>query len=73
MIIRLLALQFINLYGSRIITSNNEISQNTTEEMRSAVKDLYCLSKTNKIIGSAYSSFSEIAAELDSIKLKIAR
>lgn len=64
---------FINLYGSRIITSDNEISRNTTEGMRSAVKDLYCLSRTNKIIGSAYSSYSEIAAELGNIKLEIAR
>lgn len=64
---------FTNIYGSRIITSNNEVCRNTIEGMKAAVKDLYCLSKTNKIIGSAYSSYSEIAAELGNIKLEIAR
>lgn len=64
---------FIKLYGSRIITSNDDINRNTIKGMKSAIKDLYCLSKTNKIIGSAYSSYSEIAAELGNIKLEIAR
>lgn len=64
---------FINIFQSRIITSNDDINRNTLEGMKAAVKDLYCLSKTNKIIGSAYSSYSEIAAELGNINLEIAQ
>lgn len=64
--------QFVDIYGSRIITCDDVINRDTLQGMKSAVKDLYCLSKTSKIIGSAYSSYSEIAAELGKIPLYIA-
>lgn len=64
---------FLKTYGDRIITCWDDIDRNTLKGMKSAVKDLFCLSSTNKIIGSAYSSYSEIAAELGNISLEIAK
>lgn len=64
---------FLKIYGDKIITCWDKINRNTLKGMKSAVKDLYCLSKTKKIIGSAYSSYSEIAAELGNISLEIAK
>ena len=57
-------------FGSRIITSQNAASRNTADGIRDAVVDLYALSRTHKILGSFYSSFSEIAAQLGACKLK---
>ena len=51
-------------YGAAIIYQEESLSRNTSDGIRDAVVDLFCLSRTSKIIGSYYSSFSEIAAEL---------
>lgn len=61
----------IKRFGVRIITSKNAAIRNTTEGIQNAVVDLYALSRTHKILGSFYSSFSEIAAQLGSCKLQI--
>lgn len=57
-------------FGSRIITSEDATNRNTMEGIQQAVVDLYALSRTNKIFGSFYSSFSEIAARLGTCELK---
>lgn len=59
----------IEKFGNRIITSSYPAERNTIEGMKNAVVDLYALSKTHTILGSYYSSFSEIAAELGGCKL----
>lgn len=59
-------------FGDRIITCDDKADRNSIEGMKFAVVDLFCLSKTNRIIGSAASSYSEIAAELGNIKLSLA-
>jgi len=61
----------IKRFGSRIITSPNAATRNTAEGIQEAVVDLYALSRTHKILGSFYSSFSEIAAQLGSCRLQI--
>lgn len=64
--------EFVQQYKERIITYHNLTNRNTLDGMIFAASELFCLSKTKKIIGSAYSSYSEIAAELGGIKLEIA-
>lgn len=59
-------------FGSRILTCDEKVDRNSIEGMKFAVVDLFCLSKTHKIIGSATSSYSEIAAELGNIQLFLA-
>ncbi len=56
-------------YPERIISLNTKADRNSLVGMQNAVTELFCLSKTRKIIGSCYSSFSEIAAELGGIEL----
>lgn len=63
---------FVKRYGDKIITVYNRTNRNTIEGMKFAVQELFTLSRTKKIIGSAYSSYSEIAAELGHIQLDIA-
>ena len=55
------------IFGDRIITASQPVSRSTVEGMQDAVVELYTLSRTQKIIGSHYSSFSEIAAEIGKI------
>ena len=64
---------FLEKFPNRIITCNNKTERNSLEGMKAAVTDLFCLSKTRKIIGSDYSSYSQIAAELNGIELEYAK
>jgi hypothetical protein len=54
-----------------IIFHNASLTRNSIKGIQDAVIDLWCLSKTNKIFGSFYSSYSELASELENIPLKI--
>ncbi len=57
-------------YGDKIMTVRDApLCRNSLEGMRQAAVDLYCLSRTRKIIGSCRSSFSEVAAEMGKIEL----
>lgn len=56
-------------FPDRIITYPKVLTRNTEEGIQDALVDMYCLSKTSKIFGSHYSSFSEVAAQLNNIKL----
>lgn len=58
-------------YGERIIYNKNVLKRDSVKGMQDAAVDLYCLSKTSKIIGSYWSSYSEIAAEIGGIELEI--
>lgn len=63
--------EFQNRYGSRIIIYECELSRVSEQGMQNAVVELFLLSKTCKIIGSAASSYSEIAAEIGGIELSV--
>ncbi|MDE3184130.1 MAG: hypothetical protein KGM16_11995 [Bacteroidota bacterium] len=54
-----------------ITQENKDFSRGTRKGIENAVIDLYALSKTNRIIGSYYSSFSETAARINNIPFKI--
>lgn len=56
-------------YGNRIITLNLSLKRNTTQGMKDAVVDLFCLGSTSKIIGSHHSTYSIIASQLYNIDL----
>ena len=60
-------------YPNRIITLMDDTDRNSLEGMKFAVLDLFCLSKTNKIIGSVGSSYSQIAAEIGGIEVEYAK
>ena len=61
----------INRYGNRILFHKAILERTSVQGMKDAVVDLWCLSLTKEIIGSYYSSYSETAAELGDIELKI--
>ena len=62
-----------NTFPSRIITQEfHKCHRDTLSGMKQAVVDLFCLSKTSKIIGSYWSSFTDTAAEIGNTPLLIA-
>ena len=63
--------QLTKIYSGRIIIYNKEFSRKTVGATQDAVVDLFCLSKTSKIYGSFYSSFSKMAAKLSRSELEI--
>lgn len=64
-------IHLLNQYPQNIIVYDSILSRNCQLGVKDAVIEMWCLSKTSKIIGSHYSSFSEIAAELGGINLII--
>jgi hypothetical protein len=59
------------IFGDRIIIRQKSLSRNSEKGIQDSLVDLYCLSNTKKIIGSFYSSFSDVAAQINHIELKI--
>jgi len=59
-------------FPGRVITYDKELSRSSEEGIKDALVDMICLSKTEKIIGSYYSSFSEVASMIGRIPLVIA-
>lgn len=57
-----------SVFGDRIVTRNRSISRTSAEGMRDAVVDLFLLSRTSRILGSYYSTFSETAASIGRIE-----
>lgn len=58
-------------FAGRIITANEEASRDSVEGIRAGLADMWLLSRTCKIYGSAGSSFSEMAARVGGIRLQI--
>lgn len=56
-------------FNNKIITFEKELSKSTKNGIIGAVIDLYCFSKTKYILGSYWSSFSDIASRIGKIKL----
>lgn len=63
----------VKRYGNRIIYRENVLNRTSVEGMIDGAIDLYCLAATSRIIGSYWSSYSEIAAELGGISLEIVK
>lgn len=55
------------IFGDRVITDWKPVSRSTPEGVQDALVELYTLSRTRKILGSYYSSYSETAAEIGKI------
>ena len=60
-----------NKYGDRIITGQWELKRNTTQGMKDAVAELFCLARAKKIIGSSCSTYSLVASHLTDIPITI--
>ena len=58
-------------FGDRIITSRSKAVRNTQVGIIEAWIELLALSHTQKILGSYYSSFSEMAARIGGIELNV--
>lgn len=58
-------------FPGRIISYPKELNRNSEKGIQDALVDLYCLANTKKIIGSYYSSFSEVAAQIKNIPLEL--
>lgn len=60
---------FQDEFKEKIITSNNdELDRNSNQGIKNALIDMICLSRTRKVYGSFYSSFSKISAKLSGIE-----
>lgn len=59
-------------FKGKIIKYDKELSRKKEQGVKDALIDMLCLSRTSKIIGSYWSSFSEVAAEMGNIPLVIA-
>lgn len=62
--------QLIQQFKNRIICYEASLTRGSVDGMKDAVVDLWCLSQTSRIIGSYFSSYSEIAAELGNISIE---
>jgi hypothetical protein len=58
--------------GKIISNENRNLSRDSIAGIQDAMLDLYCLAATNKIIGSFFSSFTDIAADMRQIPKIIA-
>ena len=62
-----------NLFPGKIISNQNRnLSRDSVEGIQDAMLDLYSLAATHKIIGSFFSSFTDIAADMNGIPKVIA-
>lgn len=62
--------KLINEFGDRIIYNTiGSYKRSNVDAIKDAMLDMYCLSKTEKIYGSYYSTFSLVAAEIGKIDI----
>ena len=61
------------LFPGKIISNETRtLKRDSVDGMHDALLDLYCLSATDKLIGSYWSSFTDIAADMGKIEKVIA-
>lgn len=60
-------------YGERLICADEKADRNSTSGIQGGIIDMYTLARTQKIYGSFQSSFSELAAQIGGIPLRIIR
>lgn len=65
--------ELLAMFPDRIITIMDDTDRNSLDGMKFAVVDLFCLSKTKKIIGSVASSYSQVASEIGNISIEYAK
>lgn len=64
--------QLVEQFGAdKILFCKKEFSREKVQGIRDAVVDLFCLSKTSKIYGSYFSSFSEVAGRIGHITMEV--
>jgi hypothetical protein len=61
----------IETFGERIMTNNKPADRSSVSGMQEALVEMYTLAQTKKILGSARSSYSEIAAQINGIECLI--
>lgn len=59
------------IFGNRILSIDTDCNRNSLQGIKDAVKEMWLLSRTSKIYGSFYSSYSEVASQLGGIPLNI--
>jgi hypothetical protein len=59
------------IFGDRIISPPKDLSRQTVAGIQAAVVDLFVLAGTGRILGSYWSSFSEVAAWIGDIPLVV--
>lgn len=62
---------FCQKYGSHILTYHSSLHRNSLQGMRDAVTELFLLAETKHILGSYWSSYSELAAALGEKSLDV--
>ncbi len=60
------------VFGDKIMATKKVLSRNSREGIEDALIDMFCLGHTSEIIGSYFSSFSEVAARIHEIPLLVA-
>lgn len=58
-------------FGDKIICGDDKVNRNTLRGMMHATADLWALASTSRILGSFYSSFTDLAAVLGDTPLEI--
>ena len=62
-----------DIFPGKILSNQKRcLQRDSVEGMHDALLDLYCLANTRKIIGSYFSSFTDIAADMHKIPKVIA-
>ena len=59
-----------SLFGDKILAFEKEYSRDSSDGIKDAVVDMYCLANTSRIYGSYWSSFTDVAAEINGIRLE---
>jgi hypothetical protein len=61
--------KLLKLFPNKLLYfTKSSYSRNSTQGVQEALIDLYCLSKTRRVLGSYFSSFSQVASEISGIK-----
>ncbi len=67
-------MKLLEIFKDRIIIQpNKQLGRNNPGAIRDALVDMLCLSRTRKILGSYWSSFSESAALMGNLQLIIVK
>ena len=65
---------FVERYSEKVIVyPKRDLKRSNPAAIEDALVDLLCLSKTTKILGSYWSSFTDIASQMNNVKLVIVR
>jgi hypothetical protein len=62
---------FFDIFGSKIVHSPKTATRDSLDGIREAMVELYSLSRTKKIFGSYWSSFSSTASDIGKIEGKV--